>query len=73
MSTLRATVTASAGMLLRVWKNGALMTTVRVTGDPFIHEVPVKAPATGEDRYRYDVVDGRDLVVLTGYVWLRRP
>lgn len=71
-STLRATVTASAGMFLRVWKNGTLMTTVDITGDPFIHEVTVNAPVTGEDRYRHEVLDGDKLVALTSYVWLRR-
>lgn len=71
-STLRATVTASAGMSLRVWKNGALMSTVDVTGDPFIHEVTVNAPLTGEDRYRHEVLDGAALVALTSHVWLRR-
>jgi hypothetical protein len=59
-------------MFLRVWKNGTLITTVDVTGDPFIHEVTVNAPATGEDRYRHDVLDGNALVALTSYVWLRR-
>ena len=71
-STLRATVTAAAGMFLRVWKNGELMTTVDVTGDPFVHEVMVIAPASGEDRYRYDVLDGDALAAITSYVWLRR-
>ncbi|CAA0121221.1 Uncharacterised protein [Halioglobus japonicus] len=71
-STLRATVTASSGMFLRVWKNGKLMTTVEITGDPFVHEVMVKAPATGEDRYRYDVLDGNALAAITSYIWLQR-
>jgi hypothetical protein len=71
-SMLRATVTASAGMVLQAWKNGKLMTTVDVTGDPFVHEATIEAPATGEDRYRYQILDGDDLAALTSYIWLRR-
>ena len=71
-SMLRATVTAASGMFLRIWKNGELMTTVDVAGDPFVHEVMVEAPATGEDRYRYDVLDGDNLAALTSYIWLQR-
>lgn len=71
-SRLRATVTAAAGMSLRVWKNGDLLTSVDVSGDSFMHEIMVEAPATGEDRYRYDVIDGKNLAAITSYIWLRR-
>jgi hypothetical protein len=71
-STLRATVTAGDGTTLRVIKNGALFDAVAVSGDPFVHELPIAAPLSGEDRYRCEVVDGaaRALTV-TSYVWLR--
>ncbi|MCB1705448.1 MAG: PHP domain-containing protein [Halioglobus sp.] len=71
-SVLRASVTAAAGMVLRLWKNGEVMATFDVTGDPFVHEVALEAPASGADRYRYDILDGKSLAALTSYIWLRR-
>jgi hypothetical protein len=72
-STLRATVTGGAGAKLRTIKNGATIDEIAVAGDPFVRELAVEPPASGEDRYRHELVDDRNrLLVLTSYVWLRR-
>jgi hypothetical protein len=72
-STLRATVTAGDGTTLQVIKNGAVVDTVPVVGDPFVHEFETEAPATGEDRYRHALFDATNRpLTLTSYVWLQR-
>lgn len=71
-STVRATVTAGDGTTLRVLKNGEIVEQVAVSGDPFVHELAVQAPAEGEDRYRHEVLANTTLLTVTSYVWLQR-
>ncbi len=72
-TSLRATVTAAAGYTLRIWKNGDPIGDVAISSDPFVHDFDAGAPAQGEDRYRYEVVEGDDLLAVTSHVWVRRP
>ncbi|MDB4942516.1 MAG: uncharacterized protein JWP97_2050 [Labilithrix sp.] len=69
---LRARVTGGGeGRQVRFVKNGVpLDAAVDVTADPFVLEVIVEAPASGEDRYRAEVLaDGAPRTV-TSHVWL---
>lgn len=70
--TLRATVTGGTGTTLRVIANGHMMDEIPVAGDPFAYEAAVTPPATGEDRYRFEVVAAPNrLLTVTSYVWLQ--
>lgn len=70
---VRATVRGGAGATLRLWRDGTPLEEAEVTADPFVHEREVTAPASGEARYRHELVAGDDRLTLTSYVWLRRP
>jgi hypothetical protein len=71
-ATLRATVSGGAGTTLRVFKNGTVIGEVAVSSDPFVLELEATAPASGEDRYRHEVVDATNRVLtVTSYVWLQ--
>lgn len=72
-SVLRARVTSAVGSRLRIYKNGIVIDEVSIEEDPFVHELPVEAPLTGEDRYRHEVGDGERPRTIASYVWLRRP
>ena len=69
---LSATVTgAPAGSLVRFVHNGQAMDPIAVTGDEFVATVEAVAPATGEDRWRAEViVDGQPRTI-TSHLWLR--
>jgi predicted metal-dependent phosphoesterase TrpH len=71
-STLRASVTAGDGMTLRLIKNRETLAQTSIEGDPFVHEIDVEAPLSGEDRYRYEVVRDSSPVSIASYAWLRR-
>ncbi len=67
---LRAKVTGG-GEGVRFVKNGAPLAEVPVSGEGFVHELIVDAPATGEDRYRAEViVDGRPRTI-TSHVFVK--
>lgn len=70
---LTATVTgASVGSdQIRLVKNGTPGEGVDITQDPFVFEVLVEAPTTGEDRYRLEIFAGQRLRTITGHFWLR--
>lgn len=72
-ATLRATVTSAVGLTLRRLQNGEVVAEVAIDADPFEDAVLLEAPAEGEDRYRYEVVEGQNLRTITSHVWLRRP
>lgn len=68
---LHAKVTGGLGRTVRFVKNGVPESAVDVTTDPFVHEVVVTAPRTGEERWRAEVlVDGLPRTV-TSHIWLK--
>ncbi len=71
-ATLSAVVTGADGMSLKIIKNGEVIESVRVSGDPFEHQSNVEAAADGEDRYRHEVTIGTERHSLSSYVWLRK-
>lgn len=70
-ATLSVTVTRGSRQTLQVFKNGTVLETVEITGDPFTHETAVQAPLQGEDRYRHQVTIGNTPQTVGSYVWLR--
>ena len=70
-AVLSVRVSDGDGKTLKVIKNGAVIERVTISGDPFMHELGVEAPAQGEDRYRHQVDSGIDPVTIGSYVWLR--
>lgn len=70
-ATLSVVVTNGAGQTLQVIKNGTVVETVSVLGDPFTHETSVEAPAQGEDRYRHQVIVDDKARTIGSYVWLQ--
>ncbi|MCC6874701.1 MAG: PHP domain-containing protein [Sandaracinaceae bacterium] len=70
--TLRARVTGGAGTRLRFVHNGERLSAVPVASDPFETTLVVSAPylASGPDRWRAELVEGRDLRVVTSHVWI---
>lgn len=69
-TTLHAKITGGAGLSARWVLNGKTLHFEDVTGDPFEMEEVVKAPATGQDRYRVEVSSNGQPVSITGHVWL---
>jgi hypothetical protein len=57
---------------VRLVKNALPMESVLVTGEGFTHDVVVTAPATGEDRYRAEVLVNGQLRTITSNVFLKR-
>jgi hypothetical protein len=70
-ATLSVRVTGGTGHILQVIKNGAVLETQSIDGDPFTHEINVEAPSEGEDRYRHQVVSDGDPLSIGSYTWLR--
>ena len=70
-ATLSVRVTGGTGHTLQVIKNGAVVETLSIDGDPFTHEISVEAPSEGEDRYRHQIVSVVDPLTIGSYVWLR--
>ena len=68
---LRARVTRGDGQSLRFVKNGKPQDAVAVTGDPFVHEIVVEPPASGEDRWRAEALVEERPRTVTSHVWLR--
>ena len=71
--TLKATVTGGTGSAVRFVKNGAPLDAVPVDTDPFVHELVLEAPASGQDRYRAEVLVGDNPRTVTSHVWLGPP
>lgn len=68
---LDATITGGVGLEARWVKNGQRAASIPITSDPMTIDLSVVAPATGEHRYRVEVVDGGGIVVaLTSHVWV---
>ena len=70
-ATLSATVSGGEGLSLLVIKNGRETTRVPIDSDPFMYEIEVTAPESGEDRYRHQVNRGGGPRTIGSYVWLR--
>jgi hypothetical protein len=78
--TLTAVITGGTGLSARFMKHGFEDgDVVEVDSDPFTLTRVVQAPDQGEERWRVELLEGRDganeghVAVLTGHVWLRRP
>jgi MYXO-CTERM domain-containing protein len=71
VATLSVVVTDGEGQTLEVRKNGDVIETIPIDGDPFTHEMTVQAPPEGEDRYRHQVIFATAPSTLGSYVWLR--
>ena len=72
-AVLRATVTKGVGQTVRFVKNGIPQDAVSVTSDPFVHSVTVKAPATGQDRWRAEALVENKPRTVTSHIWVRVP
>lgn len=69
-SHLTAVITGGQGTLARFVRNGMPQEPVTVTSDPFTLETDARPPATGEDRWRVEVlVDGHPRTV-TSHIFL---
>ncbi len=68
-----AKISGGLGKSVRFVKNGKPLGQEAVASDPFTHTLEATAPASGEDRYRVEVVDGEDRRTLTSYLWLKAP
>ena len=69
--TFRATVTGGAGDTFRFVQNGFAQETVAIDADPFVAEVTATAPASGEDRWRAEVLVDDDPRTVTSHIWLK--
>src|SRR4029079_13142523 len=67
---LTATITGGKGYTARWVKNGAEEPQVDVTADPFVIETDVEAPATGEDRWRVEVLKTERRRTVTSNVYI---
>jgi hypothetical protein len=72
-TTLKATVTGGVGYSLRIVKNGEPegAEPIEITEDPHVTEIPVTAPAAGEDFWRVEAMDsGLIPRTVTSNVWV---
>jgi MYXO-CTERM domain-containing protein len=67
---LTATITAGIGFGARFVKNGKPEPEVEVETDPFVLTLSAKAPVSGEDRYRVEVLEGSTRRTVTSHLWL---
>lgn len=68
---LRVKVTKGRGNMVRLVKNGAPLEPVTVDADPFVYDTIVQAPATGEERWRAEVLVEEKPRTVTSHLWLR--
>ncbi|HEX4514273.1 MAG TPA: CehA/McbA family metallohydrolase [Polyangiaceae bacterium] len=67
---LHATITGGVGQTFHFVKNGVELQDITVTSDPFMTELDVDAPATGEDRYRAEVWNDTRPSTITSHVFV---
>ncbi|MFO0564227.1 MAG: CehA/McbA family metallohydrolase [Polyangiaceae bacterium] len=69
---LTATITGGTGTehSARFVKNGKAEPEVSIDSDPFVLSLKVKAPASGEDRYRVEVLEGGSRRTVTSHLWV---
>lgn len=68
---LTATITGGVGYAARWVKNGEAMPEVEITTDPFVLEMDVTAPSSGEDRYRAETLKSSGRRTVTSHLWLK--
>lgn len=69
-SELSATITGGIGYTARFVKNGKPEPEVEVDSDPFVMKLGATAPATGQNRYRVEVLEGGGRRTVTSHLWL---
>lgn len=70
---LTATITGGVGYTARWVRNGEVLPDVEIDADPFVLELDVDAPETGEDRWRAEaLLNGRRRTV-TSHVFVTGP
>lgn len=68
---VRVKVTKGQGNQLRLVRNGAPLDPVAVDADPFVYTTTIEPPASGEDRYRAEVLVDEKPRTVTSHVWLK--
>jgi hypothetical protein len=68
---VRVKVTKGQGNQLRLVKNGAPQDFVGIDADPFVYTTTVEPPASGEDRWRAEVLVEEKPRTVTSHVWLK--
>lgn len=68
---VRVKVTKGQGNQLRLVKNGAPQEAVSIDADPFVFTTTVEPPASGEDRWRAEVLVDEKPRTVTSHVWLK--
>jgi MYXO-CTERM domain-containing protein len=69
-TTLVFTVTGGDGQVLRIVHDGEEADRIVVSGDPFVHELAVDAPAEGEERWRAEIWVAENPRTVTSHVWI---
>jgi MYXO-CTERM domain-containing protein len=67
---LSATITGGLGFTARFVKNGQPAAEVEIDSDPFVLKLAAAAPASGEHRFRVEVMDGSSRITVTSHLWL---
>jgi hypothetical protein len=67
---LRATMTGGVGASVRFVRNGVPLEAAAVDSDPFVQELAITPPASGEDRYRAEVLVDDHPRTVTSHVWI---
>jgi MYXO-CTERM domain-containing protein len=69
--TLKAKVTGAMGGTVRFVHGGMRLPGVEVTSDSFETGLDIKAPASGEDRYRVEILLQNQLQTITSHLWVK--
>jgi len=67
---LHAKITGADGLGVRWVRNGEMLDGGDVTGDAFELEMLATAPASGQDRYRVEVLRNGRPATITGHLWV---
>lgn len=67
---LRAEITGAGGQTARLVVDGEAQAAFAVEGDPFEQTWTVDAPASGQQRYRVEVLVGGSLRTVTSHLWV---
>lgn len=73
VTTFVATVTGGIDHQVRFVRDGELLEEVDVTSDPFVHELELQAPLSGELRVRAEALQSGIRRTLTSHLWLEKP
>ncbi len=71
-AVLDAKLTRAMGLKVRWVVNGRPGASVEVTADPYLLSREVSAPASGEDRYRVEVLQDEIPITVTSHLWITR-